>query len=215
MKIYQVPSPLSALIFDMDLTLYTNPSYGQFQIDSMVRRLGDFLSKPFPEMKAEIEARRQAWAASHGGLMPSLSAIFLSYGITMEENIRWREETYDPGSYLKEDTRLRKTLKTLSSSFAMAVVTNNAVSIAGKTLASLGVEDLFKTIVGLDTCMISKPHEAPFLKAAEVLGVPPKACVSIGDRYDIDLAVPLKLGMGGILVDGVEDVYKLEGLFQR
>jgi hypothetical protein len=28
----------------------------------------------------------------------------------------------------------------------------------------------------------------------------------MGDRYDIDIAVPLKLGMGGILVDGVEDL---------
>jgi phosphoglycolate phosphatase/putative hydrolase of the HAD superfamily len=34
-------------------------------------------------------------------------------------------------------------------------------------------------------------------------------CIAIGDRYDIDIALPLELGMGGILVDGVEEVYKL------
>ncbi|MDR2796887.1 MAG: HAD family hydrolase, partial [Treponema sp.] len=32
---------------------------------------------------------------------------------------------------------------------------------------------------------------------------------SVGDRYDMDIALPLSLGMGGILVDGVEDVYHL------
>jgi phosphoglycolate phosphatase/putative hydrolase of the HAD superfamily len=66
-------------------------------------------------------------------------------------------------------------------------------------------------VVGLDTCEVSKPHEAPFRKAAELLAVPLAACISVGDRYDIDLALPLELGMGGILVNGAEDVYLLPG----
>jgi ribonucleotide monophosphatase NagD (HAD superfamily) len=37
----------------------------------------------------------------------------------------------------------------------------------------------------------------------------PGACVSVGDRYDMDIAIPLSLGMGGILVAGVADVYQL------
>jgi phosphoglycolate phosphatase/putative hydrolase of the HAD superfamily len=37
--------------------------------------------------------------------------------------------------------------------------------------------------------------------------------VSIGDRCDIDIALPLELGMGGILVEGVEDVYALGEIF--
>jgi phosphoglycolate phosphatase/putative hydrolase of the HAD superfamily len=74
------------------------------------------------------------------------------------------------------------------------------------------VEEFFPAVVGLDTCGVSKPHEAPFIKTAELLGLPLNACVSIGDRYDIDLALPLELGMGGILVDGVEDVYGLPEL---
>jgi phosphoglycolate phosphatase/putative hydrolase of the HAD superfamily len=46
----------------------------------------------------------------------------------------------------------------------------------------------------------------------ELLGVPPESCVSIGDRYDIDIATPLEMGMGGVLVTGVEDVYRFAGL---
>ena len=33
-------------------------------------------------------------------------------------------------------------------------------------------------------------------------------CLSVGDRFDIDLSLALEIGMGGILVDGVDDVYK-------
>ena len=43
-------------------------------------------------------------------------------------------------------------------------------------------------------------------------GVPFSACLSVGDRYDIDLALPLELGMGAVLVQGVEDVYRLPEL---
>jgi phosphoglycolate phosphatase/putative hydrolase of the HAD superfamily len=48
----------------------------------------------------------------------------------------------------------------------------------------------------------------------ELLGVDAKNCVSVGDRYDIDLALPLELGMGGILVDGVSDVCRLPQVFE-
>jgi len=51
------------------------------------------------------------------------------------------------------------------------------------------------------------------LEAARLCGVSQEKCVSVGDRFDIDIALPLELGMGGILVDGVEDVYKLPGLY--
>ena len=36
-----------------------------------------------------------------------------------------------------------------------------------------------------------------------------------GDRYDIDLDLLLDMGMGAILVDGVEDVYELPGVLAR
>ena len=60
--------------------------------------------------------------------------------------------------------------------------------------------------------MAAKPHEKPFLKFSELSLCALENCVSIGDRFDIDLAIPLELGMGGILVDGVEDVYCLPQL---
>jgi len=60
--------------------------------------------------------------------------------------------------------------------------------------------------------MKSKPAREPYELAARLVGQPPERCLSIGDRYDVDLALPLELGMGAILVDGVEDLYGLPGL---
>jgi phosphoglycolate phosphatase/putative hydrolase of the HAD superfamily len=209
MKIYRLPETVLALVFDMDLTLYTSPEYGRAQIDSLVARLGEVMGRSFEEMDREVNEYRSRFSASHGGKKPSLTSILLHYGISMARNIRWREETCEPARFLGEDKRLKMTLSGLSARYALGVVTNNPVLVARKTLAVLGVEDCFAGLVGLDTCMTAKPERLPFVKITELLGRRAETCVSIGDRYDIDLAMPLELGMGGILVDGVEDVYRL------
>jgi phosphoglycolate phosphatase/putative hydrolase of the HAD superfamily len=209
MKIFHLPPEIRALVFDMDLTLYTNPEYGQYQIDSLVEKLGKIRGLSLDEMNIEMEERRKAWAASHNGKKPSLSNILLTYGISMEENIRWREEIYEPERFITKDKKLGETLAELSRLFILGVVTNNPVLVARKTLAALGVEGRLPILVGLDTCMVAKPHKTPFIKFAELANVPAGTCVSIGDRYDIDLDLPMEMGMGGILVDGVEDVYEL------
>jgi phosphoglycolate phosphatase/putative hydrolase of the HAD superfamily len=187
----------------MDGTLYTNPAYAQSQIDLPIKRLAVLQGKSFEQMQAEIAEFRAKFATSLGN-------VFLAFGVSIEESIRWREELYEPTKSLCHDSRLRETLIRLSTSRKLALVTNNPTLVAQKTLTALGVDDrIFSVIVGLDTCKVSKPHTAPFLKAVELLGVPCSECVSIGDRFDIDIAVPLSLGMGGIIVNGVEDVYSL------
>jgi FMN phosphatase YigB (HAD superfamily) len=107
------------------------------------------------------------------------------------------------------------------------------------SLEALGVKDFFSVIVGLDDTLASKPDPAPFILAARRLRAlreaasPPSAraeapsspealaagtaaqespfagLVSLGDRYDVDLAPALALGMGAILVESVSEIYSL------
>jgi phosphoglycolate phosphatase/putative hydrolase of the HAD superfamily len=198
----------------MDSTLYTNPEYARDQIDLPIRHLARIRGCGFEDMKREIETCRETWARTRGEKI-SLTNAFKEFGVSLEENIRWREKLYEPSRYLKADPVLGKTLDVLASSFSFALVTNNPVSVARKTLAVLGVAEFFTIMVGLDTCKVSKPHRAPFLKAREALGIPAGECIALGDRYDFDIAPPLELGMGGILVDGVEDVYCLGEILKR
>ena len=212
LKLFFMPEHISALAFDMDLTLYTSPEYGQYQITSLIEKLGTIRGLSFDEMNREIEGKKREWAFSHNGKKPSLSNILAGYGISMEENIRWREEIYQPERYINEDPKLRAVLRDLSRSFKLGIVTNNSVRIARRTLAALGVDEFFPVLVGLDTCMTAKPHELPFKTFTELSGCSPKTCVSIGDRYDVDLDIPIQMGMVGILVEGVEDVYELSAV---
>jgi len=213
MKLFSLPeNGIKALLFDMDCTLYTHDEYAKTQIDLPVERLAHLHGKTFEQMSAEISAFQKNWADSHGGKKISLGNTFTHYGVSIEENIRWREELCQPEKYLVRDEALRHCLLQLARRFSLAVVTNNPVSVAKRTLSILGVHDVLQKIVGLDTLCLSKPHEKIFKEAAHLCGAPVEQCVSIGDRYDIDIALPLELGMCGILVDGVGDVYKLPDL---
>jgi len=212
MKIFSLPpNGVQALLFDMDCTLYTHDEYAQSQIDLPIECLARLQGKTFEKMSEEIAVFRKNWADDHDGKKLSLGNTFTHFGVSIEENIRWREELCQPEKYLVRDDELRYALIKLARRFSLALVTNNPVSVAVRTLSVLGVHDILQKIVGLDTLYLSKPHEKIFKEAAKLCGAPLELCVSAGDRYDIDIALPLELGMGGILVDGVEDVYKLPG----
>ena len=215
MKVFYLPETIKAIAFDMDLTLYTNDGYGRYQIDILVEKLGQLRGLSFEEMNSQVTEKRKAWALSHGGKEASLSNILEGYGIGMEDIIKWRKELYEPALFIKEDEKLKAALEKLSNSFVLGVVTNNPVLVARKTLAVLGVETFFPFIIGLDTCMTAKPHRIHFEKFSELTNCLPETCVSVGDRYDIDLDIPLSMGMGGILVNGVEDVYCIPELLNN
>lgn len=210
MQCFNIPAHIRALLFDIDLTLYTNDEWAREQIDIQIRHFANLRNMTAAEARTLIDQERLR-NEKETGKKTSLGNALTAFGIPISESIRWREELLEPEKFLAPDPVLRDTLKKLSAKFSLAAVTNNPSRPAGSTLEALGVRDLFPVLVGLDTTGVSKPHKKPYTTAADALGVPWNTCVSIGDRYDIDIAVPLELGMGGILVTGVEDVYTLPG----
>ncbi|WP_147634742.1 HAD family hydrolase [Treponema pectinovorum] len=215
MKIYFIPDDVRVLIFDIDSTLYTNEEYAHEQIDSQIRHFAALRGITAQQARAMIADFRKEWAANHSNQKISLGNLLTHFGISIEESIEWRKNLFNPFEYLKKDERLIETLKNLSNQFYLICVTNNPVIPAKKTLEALGVLEFFPNVIGLDSTKKSKPAKEIFDLAVNLAEkhtaqkIKYENCISIGDRYDIDLALPLKLGMGAILVDGVKDVYEL------
>ncbi|HHU37017.1 MAG TPA: HAD family hydrolase [Treponema sp.] len=214
MKLYNLPPNPRAILFDIDCTLYTSDLWAEEQIAIQVRHFAGLRGVLEAEAFQMIEQERSRHE-KETGKKTSLGNALTAFGVPIAESIRWRETLLEPQQFLNPDTVLRKVLISLGERFSLAAVTNNPTIPATKTLEALGVLDLFPILVGLDTTGMSKPHPEPYLTAARELGVPSNECISVGDRYDIDIAIPLELGMGGILVDGVHDVYELPKLLQR
>lgn len=214
MKVIRIPQNLKTIIFDIDSTLYTNEEYAFEQVDCQVRRFARERGISNDEARKLVTDFREKFARENGGKKISLSNTLLSFGVPIQKSIEWRRELLEPKNFLTRDERLQKTLSALSKKFNLICVTNNPVTPAKKTLVALGVESLFSNIIGLDTCNVSKPAREPFLLAAEKCGSQAQECLSVGDRYDLDIVVPLELGMGGVLVDDVADVYSLPDFLQ-
>ena len=214
MQTFNLQTAPRCLIFDIDSTLYTCPEYAHEQIDSQIRHYADLRGMTHDAARKLISDERKKYAAAHDGKKISLGNLFTKLGISIEESIAWRKTLFDPADYLRRDERLIATLSDLKKRFHLICVTNNPVLPAEKTLSALGVLDLIEKTIGLDTCYKSKPAREMLECAMQTAGVSAHECISIGDRYDIDLALPLEMGMGGILVRGVEEVYELPQILQ-
>jgi len=208
MRILYLPADARALLFDIDGTLYTNAAYGAFQEEVLVERLARERDESVASLGARL-GRMRAERASAGLGRTSLGNLFAELGIDISMSVRWRTELIEPAAWLVPDARLAEALGRLASRYTLAAVTNNPKLVGEKGLIALGVASFFRVVVGLDDTMLSKPAPEPFLRAAGLLGIDAERCVSVGDRRDVDLEPALGLGMGAILVDGVEDVYDL------
>lgn len=209
MKIYKIPEKLQTIIFDIDSTLYTNAAYAFEQVDCQVREYARITGMTADQAREKVLNYRKDFAAKNDGKKVSLGNTLLSFGIPIEQSVEWRKTLLEPKNFLGRDEKLIEKLTELEKKYKLICVTNNPVLPARKTLDAIGVSDFFPDIVGLDTCFKSKPALDPFRKACEITATAPVNCLAIGDRYDMDIALPLEMGMGGILVTGVEEVYRL------
>ena len=209
MQTFNLPEKATCLIFDIDSTLYTCPEYADEQIDCQIRHFADLRGMTHEDARKLIADARKKYAAEHNGKRISLGNLFTTFGITIEESIAWRSALVHPEQYLSRDEELISVLSALKKDFHLICVTNNPVAPAVKTLEVLGIADLIEVTIGLDTCKKSKPAREMLEYAASVAGADFSECISVGDRFDIDVALPLEMGMGGILVNGVEEVYEL------
>ena len=212
MKIISLPTVVEALVFDVDMTLYDNKQYYNSQNRLLIKRLAKELGKAEEQMEQEVAAIRIKHN-EEGEL--SLGNTFLQFGISIAQSVRWREELFKPEDYLQYDSELVSTMQILSKHFKLSVVTNNPTVIGKNTLRVLGVDGFFQVIVGLDISGESKPTMTPFNIVADKLGISLKKMVSIGDRMAVDIEIPVKNGMGGILIEHLDDVYKLPNILLR
>jgi len=213
MKVFTLPAVPRALLFDIDNTLYVNDEYCRLQVELLVKRFAESKRLEIAEAKEMIVVARKRHSLQTGGGTTSTGNILAELGVDLRVSARWRDELFHPENYLQTDTRTIGAVSELAERFRIAAVTNNTVAIGRRTLKCLGLERLIPIVVGLDTCYVSKPAAEPYQAALEQLDMAPSVAVSIGDRYDVDLAVPISMGMGGILIERLADLYELPALF--
>lgn len=80
----------------------------------------------------------------------------------------------------------------------LAVITNAPSAYQRKKIASVGLTDLFDTLVISGECGVAKPDSRIFDIACEQLDLPPEEVVHVGDKLDTDALGAARAGMHGV-----------------
>jgi phosphoglycolate phosphatase len=93
----------------------------------------------------------------------------------------------DPGAHTRLYPGAREALDALyARGIPLALVTNKPFAFIAPLLEDLGLAEHFALCLGGDSLPEKKPDPAPLLRVATHFGVPPAACLMVGDsRHDI------------------------------
>lgn len=93
--------------------------------------------------------------------------------------------------------------KGIKMAIGSATITSNITYVLDK----LGATGYFGAIVSADDVTLSKPHPETFLKAAEILGVPPEDCIVFEDSPK-GVESALKAGMKAIVITTMHEAHE-------
>lgn len=196
-----------ALIFDMDGTLYCNARLDRAYEDSLARAVME--RKGVTRAEAyRLFVAKQSEIAAEQGVQPSALHTLARLGVS-DRIWAVRYGRIPCREYLRTDRRLRSALVELAQRHRLAVVTNNHRANTLATLEALGVRELFDEILTLSESRRFKPAPELYQHMAERLGVDPHECLSIGDRYDLDLEPAARVGMQTLWVRRPAEIYTL------
>jgi len=167
----------AAVLFDMDGTLIDSEKVWDRSLVGVLRWLGG----------TDLSAAARTETLG-GNLASSLAIVFREAGVVptpalreeaarmlvartaelFEQGLPWR-----PGALAA-----LRTVRT--AGLAVALVTNTGRDLTDKALAGIGREHFDVTVCG-DEVPAGKPAPDPYLRAAELLGVAPQACVAVED----------------------------------
>jgi HAD superfamily hydrolase (TIGR01549 family) len=199
---------IKVILFDLDGTLYKSPEIRKKFAEAAYHALAKLKNISVEEAKTMIEGTREKLKEKHGFPVP-YTLTLIRFGMPVElwhkENIKF----FNPRDYLSQNGELKEMLSGLTKRCRLAILTNNNEIQAQRILEALNVRDLFDRVFTYNTFKTMKPNPDFFKKAAKEMGVKPKECLVVGDRYSVDLIPAQDLGMQIYEVKGPDDIKKL------
>lgn len=202
---------IKAIIFDMDGTLYANTDIRKQFAAAAYHTLAKFDNISIDRARIMIEERRAELKAKSGFPVPytlTLKSFNIPIKVWHKENIAF----FDPRDFLHKDEKLKASLVKLKKNHRLAVMTNNNRIQTERVIEALELDGLFDRIFTFNSFEILKPELEFFKKAAVELGIEPKDCLYVGDRYDVDLQPAQEIGMQIFKVEGPGDIYDMTSI---
>lgn len=201
---------VSAIIFDLDGTLYTSRGLAGEIHRVACLALALQLGTGTEEADRRLAETKRA-IASRTGREATMSAACGELGCDIRALHRYLAEVIVPEPFLQRDERVVAMLERLAREHALYVYTNNNRSLAGRIMAAIGVDRTMRRLFTIEDLWRSKPDRIALEALFATIGALPRECVFVGDRYDVDLRLPEEMGSRIYATKTVDELLGLEG----
>ncbi|WP_136513751.1 HAD family hydrolase [Geomonas edaphica] len=202
-----VTTALKAIVFDLDGTLYQEERLGEQVNQSAIDYVVDL--KGVPPEEAEKLLQQTRARDCEGG---TLSRAVVALGGTLKELHRRFAADCTPETMLKPDPRVQELLRALKKRYRLHLYTNNNRDLSGRIMERIGITGLMDRVFTIEDYWIPKPDRAIITDILSQIGCLPSETLFVGDRYDVDLAVPKALGCAVLETRTTEELLTLADL---
>lgn len=199
---------LRAIVFDLDGTLYQNDELGDQVNRSACRYIASL--KGIPEAEADLLLREAR--AKQSGPGGTLSRAVLALGGNLPELHHRMSLEVHPEGLLTVDPRVPELLVRLAGRYQLYLFTNNNQALSKRIMAQIGVAGLFARVFTIEDSWQPKPDRTVLLGILAAIGRKPAETLFVGDRYEVDLAMPESLGCAILETNSVEELLSLAEL---
>ncbi len=171
-----MPPPLfKGVFFDLDGTL-ADTAPDLVAAANLLRQSRQLAALPFEELRPKASAGARGLIEGAFGYSPDHPDFLM----LRDEFLSNYEKNICVNSRLFEG--MEELLQTFEDhQLAWGIVTNKIERFTVPLLKLMGISDRSHANVSGDTTPHAKPHPAPILKAAEMCGIDPTACIYVGD----------------------------------
>ncbi|HJV34153.1 HAD family hydrolase [Geomonas sp.] len=181
---------LKALVFDLDGTLYQNERMGEQVNLAACNYIASLKGVSVEEADSMLREARYRMAGSGG----TLSRAVESLGGNLRGLHQQLSQDVHPEGVLTVDPRVTAMLRALATRFAVHIYTNNNRSLSARIMKEIGVVGLFGKVFTIEDYWHPKPDQDALLGILEAIACRPEETLFVGDRFEVDLALPAKLG---------------------
>jgi putative hydrolase of the HAD superfamily len=196
---------VKAIVFDLDGTLYQNDRISSEVSLSDCRYLAQVKGISVTQAETMLRGARDSQSGAGG----TLSQALISLGGDLKEMHRRLSLDLQPEVLLSVDARVCQLLKKLAVTFDLYVYTNNNRDLSKRTMERIGVAHLFKRVFTIEDYWRPKPDETALAGILDAISRKPAETLFVGDRYEVDLALPESLGCAIFKARSAEELLTL------
>ncbi len=188
-------TPVQVLVWDFDGTLYENNpelhhAVREAEFHVIMDHTGWDHNKTYDEFHKIYKVTTPSGTA----------CTALLAGITITQAAVETEKFFDRNKYIKRDEKLIRLFDRLST-YRHIILSNGIKSRLVRAMEVLGIrEDQFETFITPEITGVAKPETLPFEALLTYTKLPGPNHLMIGDRDNVDLAIPKSMDMFTCLV---------------